>query len=56
MSLRIRDSKESWNRILRSVGKRKPPKDGGIGLSEPVKPNRPRPLSGGAAAALEFDD
>jgi len=53
---RIRDSKESWHRILRLVGKRKPPKDGGVEPSEPVQPNRPKPLSGGAAAALEFDD
>ncbi len=36
-------------------GKRKPKKDkdgGGV----PVEPDRPRNLSGGAAAALEYDD
>ena len=30
----------------------KKPEDGGV----PVEPNRPNTLSGGAAAALEFDD
>lgn len=29
---------------------------GGAAMPEPVKPNRPNILSGGAAAELEFDD
>ena len=36
---------------------RKPPKrSGGVGLPESVEPNPNRPLQGGAAAAMEFDD
>jgi hypothetical protein len=31
-------------------------RDGEVGESAPVEPNRPDNLSGGAAAALEFDD
>ena len=39
-------------------GKRKPPrrKGGGDLECEPVAPDKPRPLEGGAAAALEFDE
>lgn len=29
---------------------------GGAAMPEPVEPNRPNTLSGGAAAELEFDD
>jgi hypothetical protein len=42
-------------RLHAAFGKRRPPK----GLDPeplPVEPNRPSTLSGGAAAALEFDD
>lgn len=37
---------------------RKPPRrrKGGEPEREPVEPPRPTPLSGGAAAALEYDD
>ena len=52
--------------ILRSrrLGKRpEPPKfrkprrrSGGVAVPEPVEPNPNRPLQGGAAAQLEFDD
>jgi hypothetical protein len=35
--------------------RRRPPERGGGTLPEPVEPPRPRPLSGGAAAELEFD-
>ena len=40
---------------LMAAGRRRKPKDkdkGGV----PVEPDRPRNLSGGAAAELEFDD
>ena len=39
-------------RRRRRPGRRKDFDDGGV----PVEPNRPRNLSGGAAAALEFED
>ena len=32
------------------------PRKGGEAEREPVEPPRPRPLAGGAAAELEFDD
>ena len=36
---------------------RKPPKrGGGVALPEPVEPNPNRPLQGGAAAEMAFDD
>ena len=36
--------------------RRRPPRKGGGDLErEPVEPNKPRPLQGGAAAELEFD-
>jgi hypothetical protein len=58
MVLRVRDSKESWQRLLTAYLKPKRRRRGpGHGLAEPVEPpNSPKPLSGGAAAALEFDD
>ena len=39
-------------RSRRRRGRRKDLDDGGV----PVEPNKPKNLSGGAAAALEFDD
>ena len=55
--MRPRDTKESWERLLRMYlrpkRRRRPPKGG---LPEPVEPNSPKNLSGGAAAALEFDE
>ena len=42
---------------MRLLGRRKRPRETGGGLvPEPVEPDRPNSLSGGAAAALEFDD
>jgi hypothetical protein len=35
---------------------KRPPRPGGSLLPEPVEPPRPKPLSGGAAAELEFDE
>ena len=45
--------------FVRSITKRGPrrPRDGDAGGDPcPVEPNRPLDLSGGAVAALEFDD
>jgi hypothetical protein len=44
--------------IYLSQPPRKPPRrrKGGEGEREPVAPDQPRPLAGGAAAALEYDD
>jgi hypothetical protein len=57
MWVEVRDSKETWNRLLRTYLSPKPPRrnrrDGQI---EPVAPDKPKPLIGGAAAPLEFDD
>ncbi|HYI64623.1 MAG TPA: hypothetical protein VEW71_07035 [Allosphingosinicella sp.] len=36
--------------------KKRPRRKGGEAEREPVESPNPRPLSGGAAAALEFDD
>lgn len=37
--------------------RKRPPRKGGDDLErEPVEPDRPRPLQGGAAAALEYDE
>ena len=41
---------------LRDDPPRRNPKRGTGGEAVPVEPNRPNNLSGGAAAALEFDD
>ena len=55
--MRLRDSRKSWERLLRTYLKpRRRRGNGRHGLPEPVEPNSPKPLSGGAAAALEFDD
>ena len=47
-------------RKMRWLGPKKrkrPPRKGGDELErEPVEPDKPRPLEGGAAAALEFDE
>jgi hypothetical protein len=46
-----------WDAILRAFGKRKRrPRKGGHPLPEPVEPDPRKPRSGGAEAALEFDD
>ena len=42
-------------RFGRKPGPKRPGKDDGGGEPCPVKPDRPLNLSGGAAAALEFD-
>ena len=48
-----------WQDLLRFLdrrpGKRPPPKDGDHG-GVPVEPDKPKGLSGGAAAELEYDD
>jgi hypothetical protein len=52
---RSRHHRPPFQEPLRYGGKRKRDRDmddGGV----PVEPNSPRGLSGGAAAALEFDD
>lgn len=36
-------------------GRKRPKRKGGEPEREPVEPNNPRPLSGGAAAELEYD-
>jgi hypothetical protein len=57
MWIKVRDSKETWDRLLRyHIRPKRRRGDGRHGLPEPVEPNSPKPLSGGAAAALEFDD
>jgi hypothetical protein len=54
--MKLRDTKESWHRMLRFYLRPKPRPGGGRhGLPEPVEPSSPKPLSGGSAAALEFD-
>lgn len=48
---------KEWARRLRGRMRRKPRKGFGLeGGGVPVEPDRPNTLSGGAAAALEFDD
>ena len=48
---------KEWARRLRIRMRRKPRKGSGLeGGGVPVEPDRPNTLSGGAAAALEFDD
>jgi hypothetical protein len=57
MEIRPRDSKATWQRILRKyLRPSRPGKSPGSGVPEPVEPDSPKHLSGGAAAALEFDD
>ena len=54
---RLRDSRHSWEQMLRTyLGRKRRRPDGGTPIALPVKPDRPQPLSGGAAAPLEFDD
>ena len=52
------DKSHLWDKLIPSyLGTRR--KKGGPDLEEggvPVEPNRPKDLSGGAAAAPEFDD
>ncbi len=40
----------------RKNNRRPSPKSGGSAMPEPVAPTGPKTLSGGAAAALEFDN
>jgi hypothetical protein len=52
--------RRSW-REIDAIERRGPPRKrrkprGGSAELEPVEPNKPSLLSGGAAAALEFDD
>ena len=57
MWIEVRDSKKTWQRLLSFYLKPKRPRgNGGTNVAEPVEPNSPKPLSGGAAAALEFDE
>ncbi|HEX6375930.1 MAG TPA: hypothetical protein VFZ91_09420 [Allosphingosinicella sp.] len=57
-----RDLLHSLKAILRRaawpgpVPRKRPGPEGGDAEREPVEPPRPKPLSGGAAAELEFDD
>lgn len=41
---------------MKSPRRRRPPEPGRDLMPEPVEPPRPSPLSGGAAAELEFDE
>ena len=41
---------------LNGQARKRPPRKGGEAEREPAEPHNPRPLSGGAAAELEFDD
>lgn len=55
---RGRDKGHLWDKLIPSY-LRAHRKKGGPDLEEggvPVEPNRPKDMSGGAAAALEFDD
>jgi len=48
-----------WERFLQRLAeslRRGPRKPGEAGEAVPVKPDRPLDLSGGAAAALDFED
>jgi len=57
MPMRTSDTKESWERLLRMyLRPKRPRRRPRGGLPEPVEPNSPKNLSGGAAAALEYDD
>jgi len=57
MWMKVTDSKRSWQRLLRYYLTPKPERPrGGLDAADPVEPPSPKPLSGGAAAALEFDD
>jgi hypothetical protein len=53
-------SRRPWREIDAITGERPPRKrrkpKGGSAELEPVEPNKPNVLSGGAAAALEFGD
>jgi hypothetical protein len=54
-----REAREFWRRLpWPRLERRKPPppRKGGEPEREPVEPHNPKPLSGGAAAELEFDD
>jgi hypothetical protein len=57
MWIEVRDSKQTWERLLSVYlkPKRRRP-DGRASTAEPVEPSSPKPLSGGASAALEFDE
>ena len=52
--LRIAQDKAFVRNMVERVRRRR--SDGEAGEGVPVEPNRPSNLSGGAAAALEFDD
>ena len=41
---------------LNRPARKRPRRKGGEAEREPVEPHDPKPLSGGAAAELEFDD
>jgi hypothetical protein len=41
---------------IRKPGRKRPKRRGGEGEPVPVAPDKPNMLSGGAAAALEFDE
>jgi len=48
-----------WERFMQRLAeslRRGPRKPGEAGEAAPVKPDRPLDLSGGAAAALDFED
>jgi hypothetical protein len=52
--LRLARDKAFMRRMVDRVRRKRPGDE--AGQAEPVTPDRPRDLSGGAAAALEFDD
>ena len=54
--LRVAREKTFVRRMVDRLRRNHKRSDGEAGESVPVEPNRPNNLSGGAAAALEFDD
>ena len=54
--LRIVQERADIRRLMDRIRRGKKRGDGEAGEGVPVEPNRPNNLSGGAAAALEFDE
>lgn len=55
MWVEVRDTKDTWKRLLRvHLSPRKRPRRHGESESSVLPPFPPKPLSGGAAAELDF--